>query len=90
MPKQIFAELQKLAKRLDIVVRSEPFELRVLEGRGGLCWLRGQPTVLMDSESPLVDKIGVLAEALAAFNVEVLYLPPIVRRRIARPRVQRR
>jgi hypothetical protein len=81
-PADILRELEKLAARVGIQVRAEPFDLRVIEGRGGLCWLKGEPLVVMDAGLPVVDKIGVLAEALAAFDLEALYIPPIVRARI--------
>lgn len=83
-PPDIFRELSKLAHRLGIVVRFEPFDARVIEGRGGLCRLRGVPTVMADAGLPLLDKIGVLTEALATFNLEVLYVPPLIRARISR------
>ncbi len=78
----ILAELQRLAKRIGLAVRAESFDLKVIEGRGGLCWLRGQPIVVMDARLPLLDKIGVLAEALAAFDLEALYVPPFLRAKI--------
>jgi hypothetical protein len=81
-PIDIFQELEKLARRLGLVVRIEPFEF--LEARGGICRVKGVPTVIVPSGLPLLDKIGVLSAALGRFNLEVLYVPPIVRRRISR------
>ena len=78
----ILVELQRLAGRMGLAVRAESFDLKVIEGRGGLCWLRGQPTVVMDARLPLLDKIGVLAEALAAFDLEAIYVPPFLRAKI--------
>lgn len=78
----MLAELEKQARRLGVAVRFETFDLRVLEGRGGLCWLRGRPVVVMDVGMPVVDKVGVLAAALARFDVESLCVPPLLRRRV--------
>ncbi len=84
----ILADLQRLAARIGLAVRADAFDLKVIEGRGGLCWLRGRPTVVMDARLPLLDKIGVLAEALARFDLEAIYVPPFLRAKIrARRRV---
>ena len=36
----------------------------------------------MDARLPLLDKIGVLADALAAFDLEAIYVPPFLRAKI--------
>ena len=79
-----------LACRMGIAVRADRFDLKVLEGPGGLCWLRGKPVVVMDVGLPLLDKIGVMAQALAAFDLEVLYVPKALRARIDRRRTLKR
>jgi len=76
----VLRELEKLARRLGIRVRHEPFDPRVIEGKGGLCWVHGRPMVMLDGGAPILDKIGVLAEALARFDIVPLYLPPAMRR----------
>ena len=50
--------------------------------RGGLCRLRGVPVVLVDAASSVPDRIGVLCEALAGFDIETVFLPPALRARI--------
>lgn len=82
-PAEVLRELEKLARLLGIQVRHEPFDPRVIEGKGGLCWVRNVPTVMLDAGAPLIDKVGVLAEALSHFDVEALYVPPLLRQRIA-------
>ncbi len=85
-PERILTELIDLAHRLGVEVRSEPFDVRVLESKGGLCWVHGRPAVYMDSGMALLDKIGVLAEALSTFDIEAMYVPPAIRARIERRR----
>ncbi len=85
-PIDIFQELEKLARRLGVVVRVEPFEF--LDARGGICRVNGVPTVIVPAGLPLLDRIGVLCDALARFNLEVLFVPPIVRRRLSRQKPQ--
>lgn len=91
LPAQMLRELAELAARIGVDVRYEVFDRHVLEGRGGLCWLRGKPVVVMDSGMPVLDKVGVLATALARFDLEPIYIPPLLRRRLESrsPRVRR-
>jgi len=85
-PHDILRALEALAARIGVAVRSEQFDLSVIEGRGGLCRLRGEPVVVMDARLPVLDKIGVLAAALSAFDLEAIYVPPLLRASINRRR----
>jgi hypothetical protein len=85
---EVLRELEKLAQRLGVAVRFESFDVRVIEGKGGLCWIRGVPTVLLDSGASLLDKIGVLADALRVFDIEAIYVPPVLRQRLTRRAVR--
>jgi hypothetical protein len=78
----MLAEFEALASRLGILVRVEPFDDALSGRRGGLCRVRGQPLVLMDDSLPLADRIAVLATALADFDLEGVYVSPLVRARI--------
>ena len=82
-PREILAELEKLASRLGVAVRFEPFDARN-GGKGGLCRLQGKPHIVIDDKLALLDKIGVLSEALASFDLEAIYLPPVLRARLER------
>ena len=78
-PTRVLAELEALAARLGVEVRREPFGKGLLEGRGGLCWVKGKPLVVMDEKLPLTERIGVLAGALAEFDLESVRVMPAVR-----------
>lgn len=87
-PEELFAELQKLAAKLQITVRLEN-----TGGRWGRCRLLGQWLVFIDKSLPLRDKIEALAQALADMDYEEIYMPEFVRlllesRRTAPPRPQ--
>ena len=69
----------KLAARLGIDVRFDSFDAKALELRGGFCTLRGNPVIVLDSTLPLLDKIGVLVEALKLFDLEAIYVPAVLR-----------
>ena len=70
--------LEELARRVGLEVRiEEPW--RGGPSAGGLCVLRGSPVVLIDALAPLPDRIAVLCEALARFDLETVFLPPALR-----------
>lgn len=84
-------DLEAHAARAGVPVRYETFKL--LRGkeretssvaRGGLVRLGPRSFVLCEQNLPLIDKIVVIAEALAALGVDVLDLPPLLRARIHR------
>jgi hypothetical protein len=79
---RLLAELQSLAARLGVTVRAEPFGGEILDGRGGLCRIRGQALVVMDAKLGTEDRIAVLAAALATFDLDGVFVAPVVRRRI--------
>jgi hypothetical protein len=83
-PDQMLRELERLAWRLGIEVRFEPFDARATRN-GGFCRLRGAPLVVVDVHAPTIDKVGVLCEALARFDVELLAIPPLLRARLRSP-----
>ena len=87
-PPEILAALAKLAKRLGVVVRFDAFDAK-LASKGGLCRLRGASFIVIDEGLPMMDKIGVLSDALATFDLEAIYVPPVLRTRLAKRRSRR-
>jgi hypothetical protein len=78
-------DLEALASRAGLSVRYE--SLRLPKGardhsRGGVVRLGKQKFILCETTLPLIDKIGVIAEALATIGVDVIDLPPVLRARI--------
>lgn len=78
-PARVLAELEALAARLGVEVRREPFGKGLMEGRGGLCWVKGRALVVMDEKLPVAERIGVLAAALAEFDLDGVHVIPAVR-----------
>jgi hypothetical protein len=70
--------LEELARRVGLEVRVEPQWLGGASA-GGLCRLRGVPVVLLDGLAPPHERIGVLCEVLAEFDLETVFLPPALR-----------
>lgn len=87
-PAGTLRELEALARRASIPVRYEavrvglPRDDRRVTGRGGLVRVRGETFIVCDASLPTIDKVFVLAEALAALDVEYLHLPQLLRARI--------
>ncbi len=81
-PGRVLAELEALAARLGVAVRAEPFGKGVLEGRGGLCWVDGQPLVVMDAKLSVLERVALLAGALGGFDLEAIPVAPLIRERI--------
>jgi hypothetical protein len=81
-PGRVLAELESLAARLGVAVRIEPLGDGLLDGRGGLCWLRGKPLVVMDTALPVAQRIATLARALARFDLDPFYIRPLLRARV--------
>jgi len=79
--KELVAALEALAARLGIPIRYETIGRVVARGRpgGGLCRLRGQSMILVDDTLAVRERIVVLAKALGTFDLDGIYLPPLVR-----------
>jgi hypothetical protein len=87
-PIEILAELEKLANRLGVVVRFDAFDAK-LASKGGLCRVHGEQLIVIEGGLPILDKIGILSEALSTFDLEAIYLPPVLRTRLERNRPPR-
>ena len=46
---------------------------------GGLCKLRGEKLLIIDSKAPVRDKIRTLAEAVMHFDLDEIYIKPALR-----------
>jgi UDP-N-acetylmuramate dehydrogenase len=74
----LFAELSRVAAKLGVPVRVEPFETAPVGG-GGLCVVRGRSLVLLDARASLGDRVLALARALGGLPVEDVYMAPDAR-----------
>ncbi len=74
-------ELEQLAGQLGIRVRYEALNLDkgVSFVAGGLCQLRGEYLVIINSRSAMTERIQILARALKQFDVSQLYIKPAIR-----------
>ncbi|MGZ3422476.1 MAG: hypothetical protein ACXWUG_09475 [Polyangiales bacterium] len=81
-------DLETLAAQVGAPVRYELLKLPKKDptrstARGGLIRLGKDRFILCEKGLPAIDRIAVIAEALASLGVEVLDLPPVLRARIS-------
>lgn len=79
---QIMKALEEIAERLSVQVHYEEmkaFEFRVEDGS---CRVKGEPSIFIDRKRPLKEKIGILARELQKFDLEDIFIPPLLREKI--------
>jgi hypothetical protein len=82
--------LERLAREVGTPVRYDavlPKRGRYVV-RGGLCTVNGRTLIVCDRALPIVEKIAVVAQVLAARGIEVMELPPILRARLRAPKAK--
>ena len=79
--RSLLDELVRVATRLGVEVRIEPFETPPAGG-GGRCLLAGRDLILLDARASLRDRVAALASALADRNLDDVYLTPEARDRV--------
>jgi hypothetical protein len=80
-PLELRTQLETVARRLGVIVAFEPFEPGAVR-RGGLCKVRGQTRILVDAAASIVDQVATLENALARFDLEGIFVPPLLRARL--------
>ena len=75
----ILGQLEELAHNLAIQVRYEPLKKEVPFYAGGICILKGEYVVIINSKATTADKIQVLAGAVKKFDLSQVYLRPGLR-----------
>ena len=82
--------LSALAKKAGIEVRIEPFGLKQLAGKGGLCRIRGRRVILVDAALGPLEQAGVIGQALGSVSLRGIEIPedlaPFIRTGHARVR----
>ena len=77
--KQVLEYLEDLAERLGVEIVYQKLEEDEFTVRGGLCRVNGTFKVFIDRFKPVDDQINTLAQGLASFDTEELYLFPYIR-----------
>ena len=77
--KEILNQLEELAESLGIIIR---YEQLLKEGSffpGGLCKVKGEDILIINSMAGIDDKIEILANAVVSFDLSRIYMRPALR-----------
>jgi hypothetical protein len=77
----IIEQLEELIERFGIQIRHEAIKQDedLINIVGGLCLLRGEYVLIINSKATVRDRINTLATALKHFDLDYIYLRPVLR-----------
>ena len=75
----LLRQLEELAESLKIVVRYESFKGEGAFSTGGLCKLKGEYLLILNSKAGAREKAEAIAGALKGFDLSQVYLRPGLR-----------
>jgi len=77
----IIGQLEELVERFGIQIRYEPMhqDEESIKLVGGLCRLKGENVLIINSKATASDKIRALAGAVKHFDIDQIYILPAVR-----------
>ncbi len=77
----IIDQLEELIKSFGVQIRHEAIKQDedLVKGIGGLCLLRGEYVLITNSKATAMDRIRTLATALKHFDLDQIYLRPVLR-----------
>jgi len=77
----IAEQLEELIKSFGIQIRHEAIKQDedLVNVAGGLCLLRGEYVLIINSKATTMDRIKTLATALKHFDLDQIYLRPVLR-----------
>jgi N-dimethylarginine dimethylaminohydrolase len=87
----IIEQLEELIKSFGIQIRCEAVKQDedLVNVVGGLCLLRGEYVLIINSKATTMDRIKTLAMVLKHFNLDQIYLRPVLRELLDRTPEQR-
>ena len=87
----IIEQLEELIKSFRIQIRCEAIKQDedLVKVVGGLCLLRGEYVLIINSKATTMDRIKTLATALKHFDLDQIYLRPVIRELLDRTPEQR-
>ena len=73
--------LEELAEKLDVKIRYEAIQQEddLPYMAGGLCLLRGEYVLIINSKASLKERMNTLAMALKHFDLSQIYVRPVLR-----------
>lgn len=78
------SQLEGLADKLGIQIRYDKIVEEELTSTGGLCRLKGECFIIVNSKATTKDKIRALVKALKNFDLDDVYIRPALRELLER------
>jgi hypothetical protein len=75
----LLSQLEDPANNLGIVVRRENINLEEASTAGGLCRMRGEYFLILNTRATVKEKIRTAIEALRHFDLTGIYIKPVIR-----------
>ena len=72
-------QLKELAEKVGIEVCQKNLTMEEASCTGGICRLNGQYVLFLHAGASLQEKIRVMTEALRKFDLEHIYVKPVIR-----------
>ncbi|MGZ6202672.1 MAG: hypothetical protein ACXWM6_14265 [Thermodesulfobacteriota bacterium] len=87
----IIEQLEELVRSFGVQIRREPIKQDedLVKVVGGLCLLRGEYILIINSKATTMERINTLATALKHFDLDRIYLRPVLRELLDRIPEQR-
>ena len=77
--KTILGQLESLAENLSVEIRYETMKQEGTFSAGGLCRIKGNHVLIINSKVSTKEKVEALAKALCRFDLGQIYLRPGLR-----------
>lgn len=75
----LLTQLEELAESLGIKIRYDKILKEGSFFSGGLCRIKGEDMIIMNSKAGTEDKIDILAKALVALDLTQIFIKPALR-----------
>ena len=75
----LLSQLEDLANKLGITVRHEKIDMEEASTAGGLCRLKGEYFLILNSRATVKEKIRTAVEALRHFDLNDIFIKPVIR-----------
>ena len=76
---EVLEEMKRVAEKLGVKLR-----LELMPALGGLCAIKGQKVLFLNTALEAWDQVDVMARALAQLPIDDIFMPPQVRQIIER------
>ena len=75
----LLEQLKELAQKLELKVRYEQIKKESRFYPGGLCRVKDEDIIIINSKAPLEDKINTFINALSNFDLSNIFMHPALR-----------